>query len=170
MKIFSPHLLVLGGFAALTAVAALEDFRRRVIPNRIVLGLCLLWLLRLTVTPAPGLAALGATIGGAAAIFGAGALLFSRGFVGGGDVKLLAAAALWAGAGALPALLLVTAVLGGLLSLVYLTPLGARQATARGFPRNPIGAAAMAARPAGVPYGVAIAGAAFCVTIPPQLG
>ncbi|HEY1258123.1 MAG TPA: prepilin peptidase [Stellaceae bacterium] len=163
----TPHLLVLGGFAALTAAAAFEDFRRRVIPNPIVLGLCVLWLMRLMVAPAVGSTAAAAAIGAAGAIFLAGALLFSRGFVGGGDVKLMAAATLWAGAGAVPALLLVTALLGGFLSIVYLTPLGVRVAIMRSDVPQPTGAVA---RPAGIPYGVAIAAAALIVTLPPQLG
>src|SRR5271156_3523824 len=37
------HLVPLAGFAGLTATAAFEDLRRLVIPNRLVLGLFLLW-------------------------------------------------------------------------------------------------------------------------------
>lgn len=165
-----PHLLVLGGFAALMAAAAFEDFRRLVIPNRLVLGLCALWLLRPAVMPASQWLAALETAGAAVAIFVAGALLFSRGLVGGGDVKLLSAAALWAGAVEVPALLLVTALFGGLLSLVCLTPAGARLAAARTALRNPADRNAATTRPIAVPYGVAIAAAALFVTIPPRLG
>ena len=59
-------------------------------------------------------------------VFVAGALLFSRGLIGGGDVKLLTAATLWAGPGLTPALLIVTALLGGLLTLALLSPLAMR--------------------------------------------
>ena len=46
---------------------------------------------------APSLAAALAAIGCALAVFIVGALLFARGYLGGGDVKLLTAATLWAG-------------------------------------------------------------------------
>lgn len=166
----APQLLVLGGFAALMAAAAFEDLRRLVIPNRLVLGLCLLWLLRLAVMPVSEWLAALETAGAAVAIFVAGALLFSRGLVGGGDVKLLSAAALWAGAVEVPALLLVTALFGGLLSLVSLTPVGARLAAARNARPNPADRNAATTRTIAVPYGVAIAAAALFVTIPPRLG
>ena len=52
-----------------------------------------------------------------AAVFGMGVLLFSRGWLGGGDVKLLAACALWSGLGGLPLLLGGTAIAGGALAL-----------------------------------------------------
>jgi len=165
-----PHSLILGGFAALMTAAAFEDFRRLTIPNRLVVGLCLLWLLRVAVTPASEwLAALEAA-GAAAAVFVAGALLFSRGLVGGGDVKLMAAATLWAGAAGVPALLLGTALLGGLLSLVFLTPIGARLAMGWAAKQNPVTAPSAAAGSVPVPYGIAIAGAAAIVTIGPPLG
>lgn len=51
-------------------------------------------------------------------VFAAGALLFSRGWLGGGDVKLLAACAIWSGFAGLPWLLLGTAITGGVLALI----------------------------------------------------
>jgi prepilin peptidase CpaA len=79
--------------------------------------------------------------------------------MGGGDVKLLTAATLWAGPGGTPTLLIITAVLGGLLTLALLSPLALRAVFAPS-------AAASAAKRMPVPYGVAIAGAALIVTIP----
>ncbi len=158
------RLAPLSGFAALMATAAIGDLRRLVIPNRLVLALCVLWPAHLATAQAVAPPALPATIGGAAAVFCVGALFFSRGLIGGGDVKLLSAAALWAGAGALPWLLLLTALFGGLLSLLLLSPLGAQLGAARD------GGAAAAASGLSVPYGVAIAAAALVVTIPPNLG
>ena len=107
------HLVPLAGFAGLMAAAAVEDFRRLVIPNPMVAGLCVLWPLHLAAAPSFTLAGSGGAAACASAVFLAGALLFSRGLIGGGDVKLLAAATLWAGPGGTPALLVVTAVLGG---------------------------------------------------------
>ena len=115
------HLVPLAGFAGLMAAAAVEDLRRLVIPNPIVVGLCVLWPLHLAAAPSFTLAGSGGAAACAVAVFLAGALLFSHGLMGGGDVKLLAAATLWAGPGGTPALLVVTAVLGGVLSLVLLS-------------------------------------------------
>ena len=143
------------------AAAAVEDFRRLVIPNPIVVGLCVLWPLHLAAAPSFTLAGSGGAAACAAAVFLAGALLFSRGLMGGGDVKLLAAATLWAGPGGTPALLVVTAVLGGVLSLVLLSSAALRTAFAP--------AAVIPVSRVPVPYGVAIAAAALIVTIPPSL-
>jgi prepilin peptidase CpaA len=104
------------------------------------------------------------------AVFLAGALLFARGYLGGGDVKLLSAAALWAGPAGLPTLLLLTAVFGGALALFLLLPLGGQLATSA---RLMLGQPALPA-PHGlampIPYGVAIAGAAVIVVVSPLLG
>jgi prepilin peptidase CpaA len=162
------HLIPLAGFAGLMATAAFEDFRRLVIPNGLILGLCVLWPLHFAaapaLTPSAGLAAIGC----AAAVFGAGALLFARGLIGGGDVKLVAAAALWAGPGAMAALFVLTGLFGGLLCLLLLTPLGALLTPARRTASGPAAATANIASPVPVPYGVAIAAAALVVTIPPN--
>jgi prepilin peptidase CpaA len=127
----------------------------------VVLGLCTLWPLQLAAAPVISLAGSAAAALCAAAVFGAGALLFSRGLMGGGDVKLLTAATLWAGPALTPELLIVTAVLGGLLALALFAPPALRAVFA------PAPTAAAMRMP--VPYGVAIAGAALIVTIPPNL-
>jgi prepilin peptidase CpaA len=164
---FAPHLVPLAGFAGLMAIAAVEDFRRLIIPNLVPAGLCLLWPVYLATTPAtlaPALAAAGC----AAAVLLGGALLFSRGLIGGGDVKLLTAATLWAGAGATPALLVLTALFGGLLCLLLLTPLSAHFAAVGQVVFDRASAPGNGKKSAVVPYGVAIAGAALIVTIPPN--
>src|SRR5882724_400767 len=151
---FAIHLVPVAGFTGLMAVAAFEDLRRLVIPNRLILALCLLWPFYLAIAPKLSLASGGLAAGCAAAVFVVGALLFARGRIGGGDVKLLTVATLWAGPAATPALLLWTALLGGLLSLVLLTPL-------RMVVPGAAGGVANDARPIAVPYGVAIAVAAI---------
>jgi prepilin peptidase CpaA len=156
------HLVPLAGFAGLMLAAAVEDLRRLVIPNSVVLALCTLWPLQLASAPHISLSASAGDALCAAAVFAAGALLFSRGLMGGGDVKLLTAATLWAGSGRTPTLLIVTAVLGGLLTLALLSPLALRAVFA---PAAAVGAA----KRMPVPYGVAIAGAALIVMIPPNL-
>jgi len=156
------HVIPLAGFTGLMLIAAVEDLRRLVIPNPVVLGLCVLWPLQLASAPVVSLT--GAAIAAlcAAAVFAGGALLFWRGLMGGGDVKLLTAATLWAGPASTPTLLIATAVLGGLLTLALLSPLALRAVFAPA-------ATADAAKQMPVPYGVAIAGAALIVTIPPNL-
>jgi prepilin peptidase CpaA len=158
---FAFDLVPLAGFTGLMVVAAVEDFRRLVIPNAIVAGLCVLWPLHLATAPSVTLAGSFGAAGCAVAVFLAGALLFSRGLIGGGDVKLLAAATLWVGPASTPALLIATALVGGSLSLVLLFSATMRAAT--GWAK----AAAASSMP--VPYGVAIAAAAVIVTLPPHL-
>src|SRR4029077_3934055 len=77
-------------------------------------------------------------IGCAVAVFIGGAILFARGYLGGGDVKLLSAATLWAGPAGTPELLLLTGVLGGALALFLLMPFGMQiAAAARGMLGQP---------------------------------
>jgi prepilin peptidase CpaA len=163
----APHLVPLAGFAGLMATAAFEDLRRLIIPNGLILGLCALWPLHVVTAPVLTLAAAGTATLCAAAVFIVGALLFSRGLIGGGDVKLLAAATLWAGPAATVSLLVLTSLLGGLLCLLLLTPIGALIAAVRPIVRDS-GNPARGANPVLVPYGVAIAAAALIVTIPPN--
>ena len=70
-------------------------------------------------------------VGVALAVFLAGAVLFARGWLGGGDAKLLSAATLWAGASQTLGLLLVTGVLGGVLALIVWSPFGKFALSAR---------------------------------------
>jgi prepilin peptidase CpaA len=158
---FAMHLVPLAGFTGLMAVCAYEDFRRLAIPNRLVLALCLLWPFHLALAPRLSLATGGLAAACAAAVFIIGALLFARQLIGGGDVKLLAAATLWAGPSSTPALLVWTGLLGGLLSLALLTPL-------RMVVPSTAGAPADSPRSIAVPYGIAIAAAAIVVTLPPN--
>ena len=161
------HLLALCAFAVLMAMAAFEDFRRLTIPNWLVLALVAVWPLAVVTGTSSLAAALGA-LGIAAALFVAGALLFARGLVGGGDVKLFCAAALWAGPAATPELLLITANLGGVLSRVQLSPLGTCLSLAGRLQFRPPGT--LAGEKIAVPYGIAIAGAALLVALQPFFG
>jgi prepilin peptidase CpaA len=154
------------GFAALMLIAALEDLRRLIIPNALTLSLCVLWPFSVVVTPS--ILVILASLGCALTVFLAGALCFSRGYLGGGDVKLLAAATLWAGPGGTAPLLVLTGVLGGLLALLLLIPPGAQIAA---FARAKLGPAEVPEKFAGatpVPYGVAIAAAALLVIFVPH--
>jgi prepilin peptidase CpaA len=155
------------GFAALMMVAAFEDLRRLTIPNPLPLGLCLLWPLYILTMPSWALA-LG-SIGCAIIVFAFGVLFFSRGFLGGGDVKLLTAATLWAGPGGTTSLLVLTGVLGGALALFLLVPPGAHLAMLARGKLGPVSADLPGNRlNTPVPYGIAIAAAAMIVVFLPH--
>ncbi len=165
------QLIALFGFAGLMAAAAIEDVRRLVIPNPVIVALCALWPLRVATEAAPSLAAGLEAVAGAMVVFLVGALIFARGLMGGGDVKLFSAAALWTGPGRLGPLLALAGLFGGVLALACLTPLGARVGAWRSRaadPRQAVAGIGKSGTP--VPYGVAIAAAALIVTIRPSLG
>jgi len=105
-------------------------------------------------------------LGAGVVVLGFGAVLFARGVWGGGDAKLLPAAALWTGFAGLPRLLMLMALAGGVLAVLALVtrrvPLG---------PAGPVRAWGERLAAAGhVPYGVAIAAGGldwwFCVALP----
>jgi prepilin peptidase CpaA len=157
-----PDIIALPVFAAVMAIAAYEDFRRLVIPNLLPAILCVAWPVHFAA--APSLFGAMTAVGCALAVFIVGAALFARGFLGGGDVKLLTAAT------CTPSLLVLTGILGGVLTLFLLLPFGAQLAAAG---RALLGPAAIAAEhdtAKTVPYGVAIAGAALIVVLSPHLG
>ena len=159
------YYLALAGFVGLMAVAAFEDFRRFTIPNWLTLGLCALW--PVSLVAAPSLSSALAALGCAVIVFLVGAVLFARGYIGGGDVKLLAAAVLWTGPAGLSSLLILTALLGGVLALILVSPLGAYLvAGARAQLGAPAPAPAIESTP--VPYGIAIAAASLILILPQQ--
>lgn len=172
LRVMAPvlHLAALYGFAGLILVAAIEDMRRLVIPNPLVLALCALWPLRCATGAEVSLAAGFGAMAGALAVFLAGAAIFARGLIGGGDVKLFSVAALWAGPALLAPLLAVTALLGGILALGCLSPLGARIDAWRRRAQNPAEAMAGVGSGTPVPYGAAIAAAALIVILGRRFG
>lgn len=82
------------------------------------------------------------------ALFAVLALLFAKGWMGGGDVKLMTAIAVWTGLGGLPAFLVGTMLGGGILACTLLV--------ARVLPL-PASAPRLLKRDAPLPYAVAIA-------------
>jgi prepilin peptidase CpaA len=103
-------------FAGLLIAAAVEDVRRLIIPNRYCLAIVLLYPLHVLASSAPVDWTGGLVVGGALLVVGF--VLFALGFIGGGDAKLLAAAAPWAGPALLPEFVLVTALAGGVVGLI----------------------------------------------------
>ena len=87
------------GLVALLGIAALSDLRHRRIPNEIPASVALLWLIALALGVA-GSPLLGLATG--LGLLAAGILVWRLGWLGGGDVKLIAALGLWAGPGHCP--------------------------------------------------------------------
>lgn len=156
MHIMSASLayLALGLFAAARVWAAAGDARRLLIPNRLVIGIVSLY--PVFVLAAPGDVAWLPALGVGFAVFAIGALLFACGCAGGGDVKLLAAVALWAGPDLISPFLIVTAFAGGIVAISVSRPV--RAVIRRLGPMPEASAAALPALKSGpVPYGIAIA-------------
>lgn len=127
----------------LLLIAAVSDLRHRIIPNRLNLIIALTAPLAWA---AGGLALwpdIAWQIGAALAVFAAFAALFAIGGMGGGDVKLIGALALWIDVRLLLSLLLVMALVGGVIAAGMLVRKRLSKAE-----QNPE-----------VPYGVAIAAA-----------
>lgn len=87
-------------------------------------------------------------------------VFFARGWMGGGDAKLLAVTALWLGFDHTPAFLVYTALFGGALTLAILQ---LRLVVLPAFLGNRPWIAQLQSDKAGIPYGVAITIAALVV-------
>ena len=137
--------MLIAMLAMALAVAAVGDWRTRMIPNRLNAAIALLaipywWASGLTLWPDIAI-----QVAVAAGLFLLFALAFRFGAMGGGDVKLVSALALWLPPGATLKLLVIMSIAGGLLTLAMLI-------------RHRI------ARPGGeleIPYGIAIAFGGF---------
>jgi len=158
-------------FPALVIFAALRDLVSYTIPNWISLALAAAFPVAAL---AQGLAlptlGLGLAVGVAALI--AGMAMFALRWIGGGDAKLFAAAALWLGWPAALTYLAVTGIAGGVLAVALLS---LRSPLLRPYVLNGPGWFARLAEPGeNVPYGLAIAIGALAAfpasTLMPGLG
>ncbi|MEI4260275.1 A24 family peptidase [Roseovarius sp. D0-M9] len=133
--------------------AATSDAVQMRIPNALVLYLLAGFAVTAALSP-PDLAEIAGRSAVCAAILAGGMILFARGWMGGGDVKLLAVTALWLGPAATSGFLLLTAMAGGVLTLAVV----AHHARAQrmGDAHTPADRL-----PPRVPYGIAIAAAAL---------
>jgi prepilin peptidase CpaA len=144
----------LAAFAILLIAAGWQDLRTLTIANRLSLATVAAFAVWAAAGVALGRlspAMLGVTILCSLAVFVIGATGFAAGVLGGGDVKLLAAASLFAGSARLVDFLVVTALVGGALGLAVLVgaPIG---------PATPATDGTVRARlRSGLPYGPAIA-------------
>jgi len=142
-------------FPALMAYAGASDFLTMTISNR----LCLL--IAAAFFPVAGFAGLGvegialhASCGLAALALGV--VFFSRGWIGGGDAKLFAAAAAWFGWEQIVSYATATAIAGGILTLAFLV-LRAMPAGAAHY----LGTRIRCFGQPDIPYGIALAGTAL---------
>ncbi|MCW5749863.1 MAG: prepilin peptidase [Alphaproteobacteria bacterium] len=141
---------------ALLLWAAISDLTSLRIPNIASLGIALLFPAQFLLHGDLKLILFSVLIG--AAVFAAGAGLFAAGLLGGGDVKLLAAVALWAGPQGIFPFLLVTVIAGAACALVMMTPVGSFvQAMNGGLARQKLV----------MPYGVAIAVGGLFILLKP---
>lgn len=159
--ISSSHPLLLVAAALLALTAAAVDVLLRRIPNRLCAALAVV---ALATRLAEGFVAAAASLAAAAILFAVLFALFLRGVLGGGDVKLATAAALGLPPLAVWDFVVVTALAGGVLSLLYLAgphlPLPKPRPAGRGRPLLARIAAAETwrlKRRGPLPYGVAIA-------------
>ncbi|MBA3676781.1 MAG: prepilin peptidase [Sphingosinicella sp.] len=111
---------LIGALAIMLLIAAIGDLRTREISNWLNGAIALLaipfwWSVGLSFWPDMAI-----QIGIAAVIFLIFAGLFYLGAMGGGDVKMVAALALWLPAGAVLNLLVIMSIGGGVLTLVML--------------------------------------------------
>ncbi len=153
-----------GVFFALIGAAALYDFWKFVVPNFVPIALSLLFL-AVALLRQDDVEFVG-HLGAGVVVFCIGALAYRFRVLGGGDVKLLAAVALWVGWDLLPIYLISVAVFGGVLALLLL---GLRGLLHRIYRSVSSRAALPPVLRAGenVPYAVAIG--AGVVLIGPQL-
>lgn len=145
-------------FPAAMAFAAAMDLLTMTIPNRISLALVAAFAIIVPLSGLP-LSTIAMHVAAGALMLGVGIGMFAAGWVGGGDAKLLAAAALWLGLPQLLPFLLLTGLLGGVLMLAIVT--------FRGYPAAALPIPAWVLRlhrsETGLPYGVAIGGAAILI-------
>jgi prepilin peptidase CpaA len=141
------RMALLGVLACMLVAAAVTDLRSRTISNYLNLAIALLaplywWACGIAIWP-DQVVQLALGIG----VFALFAGLFALGMMGGGDVKMLAALALWFPWQALFSLLIIMALVGGVVTLI--TVVHHRVTRRLGQPE--------------VPYGVAISLAALWV-------
>ncbi len=150
-------------FPLLMAFAAVSDLLTMTISNKVSLGLLVAFFIA---APLAGLgwADLGLHLAAGAVVLVVGFLFFAAGWIGGGDAKIAAAAALWFGFGSLLQFVVLTAVFGGFLTFGILA---VRRMLGAPLLR-PEWAARLTQPQTGIPYGMALAAAALALY--PQTG
>jgi prepilin peptidase CpaA len=117
-------LAILSVFPFAMALACATDLLTMTISNRLTVGLALAFFV-LAAWSGMALADVAWHLSAGAAVLVVAFGLFARGWIGGGDAKLMAATALWLGWGPLPYYGFIAAIAGGLLALALLRLRGA---------------------------------------------
>jgi prepilin peptidase CpaA len=149
------HLSAFAFFPVLMALSASMDLLTFTIPNRLCLALALGYLVFAALLGVPAVDIL-LNISCALAILAIAFVMFTLGWVGGGDAKLAAATAAWLGWTAILNYGVAAALFGGVLTLVIL---GARMAPLPAAFGRVDWLARLHNANAGVPYGIALAAA-----------
>ena len=111
------QLILVVSFPLTVLYAIISDVRSLEIPNWTSIGIAAMFL-PAALLGGIDLASIAVHYGIGAALLAVGMVLFIQGIVGGGDVKLLAAIAVWIGWDNLGLYLLLVALIGGALALV----------------------------------------------------
>ncbi|MEX0839160.1 MAG: prepilin peptidase [Parvibaculum sp.] len=153
------NMLPLAIFPIAMIFGALWDLTTMTIPNRLTIALVAAFVL---LAPLAGLSLqqIGLHVAAGLAMLVVGMVLFGLGWIGGGDAKFVAAAALWIGWSDLLFYLLVASLLGGALTLALLFFRGLPLPE---FMHRRAWIARLHDRSAGVPYGIALAVAGLIV-------
>jgi prepilin peptidase CpaA len=146
-------------FPAMMAFAASTDLFTMTISNRVSLILAAGFLALAALDGMP-VVEIGSHLAAGFVVLAVGFVFFYRGWMGGGDVKLAAATALWLGWGHLYEYLLYASLLGGVLTLFILE---FRKRTLPPVLANQPWVARLHEPAGGVPYGIALAAAALLV-------
>ena len=146
-------------FPAAMAFAGSMDLFTMTIPNRISLALIAAFVVALPFAPF-GWAGLASHVGAGLLMLAVGIFMFSRGWLGGGDAKLLAVAALWVGLDRLFEYLVLTSIAGGALVMAILLYRGL---TPPLWLCGQEWAMRLHKKAGGIPYGIALATAGLWI-------
>ena len=149
------HLSALAFFPALMALSASMDLLTFTIPNRLCVALALGYVVFAALLGVPAVDIL-LNVSCALAILAMTFVMFSLGWLGGGDAKLAAATAAWLGWAAILDYGVAAALFGGILTLILL---GARMAPLPAALNRFDWLKRLHSASAGVPYGIALAAA-----------
>lgn len=146
-------------FPAIMAFAGSIDLLTMTIPNRVSLALVATFPLAAMLIGMDWMT-FASHLGAGALMLVVGIGMFARGWLGGGDAKLLAAAALWLGFEHLAGYLLLVAIAGGALALLVLSY---RNWVPPVWILGQHWAMRLHDRKVGIPYGIALAAAALWI-------
>jgi len=144
-------ILALTAFAGLLIYAACSDIARMIIPNWVSIAMAAAFPPAALAMGMP-LPDVGMHVLFGAAVLAVGFFLFAANILGGGDAKLLAAAAIWTGFDAFLPFVFWTAMAGGGLAVLLL----ASRQFVKQAATNPPFVNTLLQKQKGIPYGVAI--------------